>query len=102
MSTHGGESPIWAPNGRELFYRNGRAMLSIPMDTTGTKLAFGSPRVLFEGSPVAEGSDPPDGRNYALAPDGARFLMMKEEPQPAQPVVVLNWIQELRRPARTR
>ena len=35
VSTQGGVSPIWGPNGRELFYRNARAVISVPVAATG-------------------------------------------------------------------
>lgn len=33
ISTGGGESPLWSPDGRELFYRNGGAVMAVPVDT---------------------------------------------------------------------
>jgi Tol biopolymer transport system component len=102
VSTEGGASPLWHPNGRELFYRKGRVMISVPITTTGRIFGFGNPRTLFEGPYVMEGSDVGGGRSYALAPDG-RFLMMKEQKAleggsgPTEIVVILNWIEELKR-----
>ena len=100
VSPQGGVSPIWNPNGRELFYRNGRAMMSVPVAATGNAFTYGNPRVLFEGSYVPEDSDPTDARSYAVTPDGQRFLMMKEEappPRVTQIVVILNWVEEMKR-----
>jgi serine/threonine-protein kinase len=94
VSTQGGGSPLWHPNGSELFYRFDRAVMSVPVDAAGTTFKYGSPRKLFDGSYVADDSY---GRNYALAPDG-RFLMMKEDPaEPPQMVVIVNWAKELQR-----
>jgi hypothetical protein len=102
VSTEGGASPLWHPNGRELFYRNGRLMMSVPISTSGRSFEFGNPRTLFEGPYVLEGSDVGGGRSYAVAPD-ARFLMMKEQERleggsgSTEVVVILNWTQELKR-----
>jgi serine/threonine-protein kinase len=102
VSIAGGASPIWAPNGRELFYRNNRAVMSVPVTTAGRVFSSGNPRTLFEGSYVPEESDVSGGRSYALAPDGRRFLMMKEQERPegssgaTQIVVILNWVEELK------
>ena len=102
VSTAGGASPIWAPNGRELFYRNDRAMMSVPVTTAGRSFSYGNPVRLFEGSYVPETSEEIGGRSYALAPDGRRFLMMKEQERPGgssgatQIVVILNWVEELK------
>ena len=94
VSTQGGVSPLWHPNGSELFYRTNRAMMSVPVEAGGSTLKYGSPRRLFEASYVA---DDGFGRNYTLAPDG-RFLMMKEPPSPPlRMVVIVNWAAELER-----
>ena len=102
VSTEGGASPVWHQNGRELFYRRGRMMISVPITATGRSFEFGNPRTLFERPYVMEGSDVGGGRSYALAPDG-RFLMIKEQQGleggsgPTEIVVILNWIEELKR-----
>lgn len=101
VSTEGGASPIWDPNGRELFYRNDRTVMSVPVTSTGRTFSYGNPRMLFAGSYVPEESGVSEGRSYALAPDGRRFLMMKEQGRPegssgaTQIVVILNWVEEL-------
>ena len=61
-------------------------------------LRVGKPRLLFEGPYAAMGLL--DGRLYDLAPDGRRFLMVKQSdppPAPTQFNVVLNWFDELER-----
>jgi serine/threonine-protein kinase len=103
VSAQGGVSPLWDPTGRELFYRNGRAVISVPVAAAGNTFTYGNARVLFEGSYVNEVFDPSGGPSYALTPDGHRFLMMKEQERPdggsgpAQIVVILNWVEELKR-----
>jgi hypothetical protein len=40
------------------------------------------------------------GRTFDVSADGQRFLMVKDDPagrQPASMVVVINWVEELRR-----
>jgi hypothetical protein len=100
VSTGGGTRPAWARSGRELFYYvPGRLMaVSVQMGTTPT---FGTPHVVVDGAYVA----PIGGRNYVVSPDGQRFLMIKDAtpqtsstaPPPSQLVVVLNWLEELKR-----
>ncbi len=90
ISTTGGTSPVWGPEGRELFYRNGEAMLVVPIATEGG-LAPGIPEVLFEARYL--GSVPGEvGRHYDLAPAGERFLMIKPAADtPTQIIFVENW-----------
>jgi Tol biopolymer transport system component len=102
VSTEGGVSPVWHPNGRELFYRNARSMMSVPIQVSGRTFTHGNARMLFEGSFVPESLDPNEARSYALSPDGARFLMMRDDTPPPgaggpQIVVIMNWSEELKR-----
>ena len=57
ISTAGGTSPVWGPDGRELFYRDGQdgqAVLVVPIDTEGG-FAAGTPEVLSRGTvPVGD------------------------------------------------
>jgi eukaryotic-like serine/threonine-protein kinase len=101
ISNGGGTQPLWARNGRELFYRHGNTLLSVPVETTAT-FSAGTPTTVFEGSYFS----PPvglAGRTYDVSPDGQRFLMIKDAPAgdpnvaPASIDVVLNWFEELKR-----
>jgi len=102
ISSGGGEQPVWARNGRELFYRNGDRMMVVDVTTQPT-FAAGSPKVLFEGQYWTPG--PQSLAQYDVSPDGQRFLMIQpveREGGPGQIHVVLNWFEELKRrvPAR--
>ena len=99
ISNGGGSDPVWSPDGRELFYRVENKMMSVPIDSDPT-FTFGNPSVLFDRHYYEESMS---GRNYDIAPDGKRFLMMKEsnsiEDQRTRTelVVVENWFEELKR-----
>jgi len=97
ISTDGGTEPMWNPNGRELFYRNGRKMMAVEI-ATQSGFAAGKPRVLFEGDYLPT---PLMFPNYDVSQDGQRFLMFKPSEQeaaaPTQINVVLNWFEELKR-----
>ncbi len=95
VSSGGADEPLWAPNGRELFYRNGNALMVVDV-VVGTTFRAGKPRILFQGN-FDHG---PDGmNNYDITPDGQRFVMIKSEQEsaPTQINVVLNWFEELKR-----
>jgi len=97
ISTEGGVEPVWARNGRELFYRNGDKMMAVAVETKPTFTAA-KPTLLFERHYAAS----PQSllANYDVSLDGQRFLMIKaSEPESAatQLNVVLNWADELRR-----
>ena len=77
ISSTGGLAPVWGPDGRELSYRNGQAVLRVPIDTEGPFIQ-GNPEVLFEGQYLP--GDGGFGNNYDLAPDSQRFIMIKPRP----------------------
>ena len=49
VSTAGGWSPVWSPDGRELFYMNGGAMMAVAIEVQGTRFVTGKPQFLFDG-----------------------------------------------------
>jgi eukaryotic-like serine/threonine-protein kinase len=95
VSTEGGTEPMWNPDGRELFYRNGDKMMAVDI-ATQSSFAAGKPKALFAGQYVPT---PVTFPNYDVSPDGQRFLMLKPseaEAAPTQINVVLNWFEELK------
>ena len=104
ISIGGGTDPVWAGNGKEMFYRNGDNMMAVEVRLQPS-LAPGKPRVLWTG-PYARGLSSqcsPAGAtnsNYDVTPDGQRFLMIQEEEDgliATQINVVPNWPEELKR-----
>lgn len=86
VSTEGGIQPVWSPEGGELFYRQGQRMMAVKVSAT-PELTLSAPRVLFEGR-YATGN--PHNPNYAISPDGERFLMIEDDPGSLGFRVVLN------------
>jgi serine/threonine-protein kinase len=96
ISTEGGAEPVWAPNGRELFYRNGDKMMTAAVEIKPV-FAASTPKLLFEGHYEAGNFFE---RDYDVSPDGQRFLMIKaseQESATTQLNAVLNWSDELHR-----
>jgi dipeptidyl aminopeptidase/acylaminoacyl peptidase len=107
VSTGGGDSPLWSPDGRELFYLNGDAVMVVSVTTEPSFNILGTPKVLFRGTYVSA-MPGPDGTPWDIHPDGKRFLMMKPPASTgATPVaagprkinIVLNWFEELKQRA---
>ncbi len=94
ISPDGGREPVWARDGKELFYRNIDQMMVVSVQTEPTFTAE-RPRVLFEGSYIHSQFD--WASNYDISPDGERFLMIKQAEVQTQINVVLNWFEELKR-----
>jgi serine/threonine-protein kinase len=91
VSTDGGLQPVWDPDGRTLYYRNGERMMAVQL-TYLPALEAGRPEVLFSGSFGGAGRYSP---SYDITADGERFLMVAADP--GKIVVVLNWFEELKR-----
>ena len=93
ISTDGGTCPVWSHDGRELFYRQGDAVMVVSVDT-GAGLRPGKPRRLFAGPYRGESQEPA----FDVSPDGRRFLMIKSDDAATlrQINVVQNWVEELK------
>jgi serine/threonine-protein kinase len=93
VSTGGGKEPVWARNGRELFYRNGDRIMAVTVTSDAT-FSASKPRVLFEAkAPLLDVE-----ASFDVTPNGD-FLMIEageSDTPPAQINVVLNWLQEVR------
>ena len=89
VSRAGGFEPVWARNGRELFYHNGDSLMVARVEMEGGFRVL-SRTLLFRNDFVMTGFD--------VYPDGDSFVMTRdEELDPQEMVVVLNWFEELRR-----
>jgi serine/threonine-protein kinase len=95
VSTGGGSTPLWAPNGRELLYRSGDSVIAVSVQTEPA-FRLGTPKTLFRGTYVT-------GVAWDISPDGKRFLMIKELASattategPRKINIVLNWFEELK------
>ena len=90
ISTGGGMQPRWGREGHEVYYLavSGQ-MMSVAVKEGARGLELAPPAALFRAPITAD----PDAMQYALAPDGKRFLLvvrsMSTSPQPA--TVFLNW-----------
>jgi hypothetical protein len=102
VTTIPGGRPLWARNGRELFYlassvERASAMMSVPIETTPA-FRYGNATKLFDfkyamAFPL---------RTFDVSNDGQRFLVIKEaesertSSQPVNVIITLNWLDEIR------
>ena len=96
VSTSGGDSPLWSPDARELYYRSGDAVMMVPVES-GPAFKPGKATVLFQGTYSGTGVVSQVSL-WDISPDGKRFLMMKEiaTEAPRKINVVVNWFEELK------
>ncbi|HEV8241395.1 MAG TPA: hypothetical protein VGS57_18670, partial [Thermoanaerobaculia bacterium] len=99
VSNAGGESPLWSPDGRELFYATGDTIMRVPIGG-GTSLAPGAPTPLFRipgrhAAPRLSGSVTRPVIS-GITPDKKHFLFRFGTEQGLPSInVVLNWRQAL-------
>ena len=105
VSTGGGTRPLWAASGQELVFASPTgALMRVGVDRGPTWAATPATLVVKEGYVTTPGSL--SGRSYDIAPDGQRFLVIKEAggetAAPPSLVVVQHWLEELKRLVPTR
>jgi len=97
VSTAGGSKPLWSRDGRELFFLSSGKLFAAPVNTTAGTFRVGVPAPVLTLSTAYFDADGP--ASYDVAPDGKRFLMIKQDPAlrpPNTPIVMLlNALQSL-------
>jgi len=97
LSVDGGNEPVWARNGAELFYRNQNKMMVVAVETEPI-FRPQTLQLLFEKAATRNLNETLVAQ-YDVSLDGQRFLML----EPVEPVdateitLVQNWFQELKR-----
>ena len=105
VSTNGGREPLWAPNGRELFYlAPDGTLMRVPIEAGTGEPTFATPGAVIAAGAYYTEAAFHRGRSYDVSADGARFLRIKIDESGPQAsadsrrfVIVENWTEELRR-----
>ena len=90
VSSDGGASPLWSPDGTEIFYLCGMKFMAVTVEPQGEDFRVGTPKVLFENHEILY---------YDVTRDGKKFFVA-ENPNPGMSShldVVLSWFSEVRR-----
>jgi serine/threonine-protein kinase len=112
VSIEGGQSPAWAPSGREIFFvgergPTGKRSMMVADFAPGSPPRLTRPRRLFEFDPRELSLACIPLRCYDVAPDGQRFYAVQQRTPPVPPTVShvdlrLGWTDELKRRVTTR
>jgi serine/threonine-protein kinase len=102
VSTGGGTQPLWARSGQELLFLSpAGALMRVDVERAPSWAATTPTLLVKEGYYTSPAGN--FGRTYDIAPDGQRFLMIKEggaadqTAAPPQIIVVQHWLDELKR-----
>jgi Tol biopolymer transport system component len=85
VSTGGGQRPRWSPDGRTIFFRQGRAVMAAPVTIRPDAVDVGRPEVVFETTPE-EGLS----QTFSVSPESERFLFVRQRGN-ERITLVLNW-----------
>jgi eukaryotic-like serine/threonine-protein kinase len=101
VSVNGGVMPLWSRSGDALFYVNAANEMMEARVSTGPSLVVHDREMLFPIGPeylIGQGGD---YTLYDVSPDDGRFLMLRlEEMERRELILVLNWLDELKRRVR--
>jgi hypothetical protein len=90
VSSNTGVAPVWAKNGRELYYVENIRMMEVEV-SLGDSFNFKVPRPLFSAEGMIVGGEQP----FDTLPDG-RFVTLTNGDTPDFPIsVIVNWTQLL-------
>ncbi|MGE3494482.1 MAG: protein kinase [Gemmatimonadales bacterium] len=90
VSSGGGVEPQWNPQGGELFYRTGDALVAATLTARDGLLVPSRRDTLFTGNYFGQ----PRWPEYDVSADGERFLMLKEGEARQEIVVVTEWLRQ--------
>ena len=91
VSTGGGMEPRWAPDGKHLYYRANRMIVSASVETA-PEFHVTARDTLFADVYATD----PFHTNYDVSPDGKHFLMLQPLESSQRAVVVLNFAKDVR------
>ena len=90
VSVSGGTEPVWARDGKRIFYRDGRHVVAASVSTAGGFTVTGRTDLFADTYAFA----PTPHANYDVSPDGTRLLMVRSARTPEYDVVY-GWGSEL-------
>jgi serine/threonine-protein kinase len=94
-----GADPIWAPDGRTLYYRSAGRVMAVDVRTDPDFAVLSAPRELFDRPEYTVWQNPGPQRTWDIHPDGTRFIVVKSDssgPSDSQVYLVTDWFEELR------
>jgi dipeptidyl aminopeptidase/acylaminoacyl peptidase len=92
ISREGGTEPVWSPGGRELFYRDGPALIAARLQARGAMAVVNRTTLFSEPAYAADLTH----QVYDVMPDGSHFVFIRNLTGANHLTVTLNRFQNLR------
>jgi hypothetical protein len=101
VSIDGGQAPLWAPNGRELFHVSRNREMMVATVANGATPELGPRQRLFRLAPDIYLTELERYTPFDITRDGQRFIMARQLPRDPRDIAPLtvteNWFDELQR-----
>ena len=96
VSTGGGRQAVWTRKGELFYVATDGSLMKVSVESHGSAWSTGASQKLLDNRYFSGGGVP---RQYDVAPDGERLLMLKQASDHGltEIAVVLNWHEELKR-----
>ena len=91
VSTDGGTTPVWSPDGRRVFYTSDQQLLAATLSLSTTFSVTARDTILRSGMPSI-----PVHASYDVTPDGMHFVVLRSTGPDAELIIVHDWKYELR------
>jgi Tol biopolymer transport system component len=91
ISSGGGAEPVWNRNGKELFYRNGVALMAATISLLREPIVLRRDTLFTTDTPIGATET-----TYDVMPDGRHFIMTRTVTSGVVPVLVFGWADEVR------
>jgi serine/threonine-protein kinase len=92
ISLEGGTEPAWSPRGKELFYRNGPALIAVQLETSSRIEIIRRSTLFSEPAYMTDLTH----RVYDVMPDAAHFVLLRNLGGASHLTVTLNRFENLR------
>ena len=91
VSTDGGATPVWSPDGRRVFYTSNQQLLAATLSLSSAFSVTARDTIVRNGM-----SGVPVHASYDVAPDGKHFVILTSSGPNAELIIVHDWKYELR------
>jgi serine/threonine-protein kinase len=96
VTSGGGQQPVWARDGKKLYYQTTGAIMAVDVEFRGSRITASKPRVAHQGAFLFSAAWTP--RTYDVHPDGRLLIIQPVEYDDGRDdiIVVQNWFEEIR------
>jgi hypothetical protein len=98
ISTRGGEVPMWSRDGKRLFFvqRGTNELMQVDV-ANDSSFNWSAPESILNLETYDWNAGPNEARSFDIDHDDQRFLLVRQSSGVERLVVIINWLEELKR-----